>query len=131
VNFDWSEFCDTGAIYVRLEIPYPPSGGPGGNFGIIFHATPIDATSMAGFFWRFREVEGWQRDVWRFLYKNRLEARHWHVLEQDRALLEAMEPGAERHEYLYGHDVGVARMRRWLESETRTQLRALKNAGGA
>jgi phenylpropionate dioxygenase-like ring-hydroxylating dioxygenase large terminal subunit len=131
VNFDWSEFCDTGAIYVRLEIPYPPSGGPGGNFGIIFHATPIDAGTMAGFFWRFRKVEGWQRDVWRFLYKNRIEARHWHVLEQDRAMLEAMEPGAEPFEHLYSHDVGVARMRRWLEDEARNQLRALKRAGTA
>ncbi|HEY1981163.1 MAG TPA: aromatic ring-hydroxylating dioxygenase subunit alpha, partial [Xanthobacteraceae bacterium] len=34
VNFDWSELVDDGALYVRLEIPYPPSGGPGGNFGI-------------------------------------------------------------------------------------------------
>jgi phenylpropionate dioxygenase-like ring-hydroxylating dioxygenase large terminal subunit len=130
VNFDWSEFCDDGAIYVRLEIPYPPSGGPGGNFGIIFHATPIDETSMAGFFWRFRKVEGWHRDVWRFLYKNRLEARHWHVLEQDRVLLEAMEAGAERHEFLYTHDVGVARMRRWLETEALAQLGALKDRAG-
>ncbi len=131
VNFDWSEFCDTGAIYVRLEIPYPPSGGPGGNFGIIFHATPIEADSMAGFFWRFRKVTGWHRDVWRFLYKNRLEARHWHVLEQDRMLLEAMEPETEPHEHLYSHDVGVARMRRWIEDEARAQLRALKEAGHA
>ena len=130
VNFDWSEFCDDGAIYVRLEIPYPPSGGPGGNFGIIFHATPIDGTSMAGFFWRFRRVEGWQRDAWRFLYKNRLEARHWRVLEQDRTLLEAMEPGAEQFETLYTHDVGVVHMRRWLEREARAQIEALQRTRG-
>jgi phenylpropionate dioxygenase-like ring-hydroxylating dioxygenase large terminal subunit len=130
VNFDWSEFCDTGAIYVRLEIPYPPSGGPGGNFGIIFHATPIDEHNSAGFFWRFRKVEDWHRDTWRFLYKNRLEARHWTVLEQDRVMLEGMEPDAERHETLYTHDVGVARFRRWLLNEARTQLQALRvNAG--
>ncbi|MGH7088418.1 MAG: hypothetical protein ACREFQ_05915, partial [Stellaceae bacterium] len=90
--------------------------------------TPIDAESMAGFFWRFRQVEGWQRHVWRFLYRNRLEARHWHVLEQDRGVLEAMEPGAERFENLYTHDVGVVHMRRGLEREARAQLRALKDA---
>lgn len=129
VNFDWSEFCDTGAVYVRLEIPYPPSGGPGGNFGIIFHATPIDAQTMAGFFWRFRKVEGWQRDLWCFLYKNRLEARHWHVLEQDRRMLEGMESQAERFENLYTHDIGVVHMRRWFEREARAQLRALQDAG--
>ena len=42
VNFDWSELVDKGALYVRLEIPYPPSGGPGGNFGIVGFGTPID-----------------------------------------------------------------------------------------
>ena len=41
VNFDWSEFVDDGgALYVRLEIPYPKSGGPGGNFGIVSIITP-------------------------------------------------------------------------------------------
>ena len=35
VNFDWTEFCDTGAHWLRLEIPYPATGGPGGNFHIV------------------------------------------------------------------------------------------------
>ena len=68
VNFDWSELVDNGALYVRLEIPYPPSGGPGGNFGIVGFGTPIDENTMCVFFWRTRKVSGWQRDVWRFLY---------------------------------------------------------------
>ena len=42
------------------------------------------------FFWRCRRVQGWQRNVWRFLSRNRLEARHWVVLEQDRVMLESM-----------------------------------------
>ena len=116
-NFDWSELVDDGSLYARLEIPYPASGGPGGNFGIISYATPID------------EVSGWQRDVWRFLYKNRLERRHWEVLEQDRAMLGGCEPGLERHEHLYGHDVGVVNLRRHLTREARAQLTALKSAG--
>ena len=33
---------------------------------------------------------GWQRDLWRFLYKNRLEGRHWAVLEQDRIVHETV-----------------------------------------
>lgn len=128
-NFDWSEWCDTGIQFVRLEIPYPASGGPGGNFGIIFHVTPIDAGTSACFFWRNRKVQGWQRDSWRFLYKNRLEARHWEVLEQDRTLAEAMAPDADRHEYLYQHDLGLVRVRRLIEKEAQAQAKALSESG--
>src|SRR5258708_13915233 len=42
VNFDWTEFVDTGAHWLRLEIPYPATGGPGGNFHIVGVYTPID-----------------------------------------------------------------------------------------
>jgi phenylpropionate dioxygenase-like ring-hydroxylating dioxygenase large terminal subunit len=129
VNFDWSEWCDTGAIYARLEIPYPKTGGPGGNFGIIYMSTPINDRLCANFFFRNRKVSGWQRDAWRFLYRTRLEARHWHVLEQDRMIAEGMEPEACRREFLYDHDVGVARLRRWFRDRAVAQLTALKAAG--
>ncbi len=92
VNFDWTEFGDTGVMWMRLEIPYPPTGGPAKTFGIIGMYTPAADGTTAVFFWRTCAIEGWQRDVWRFLYRNRLEDRHWEVLEQDRALLERMEP---------------------------------------
>lgn len=128
VNFDWSEWCDTGALYARLEIPYPKTGGPGGNFGIIFMTTPVTDRLCANFFWRNRKVQGWQRNVWRFLYKNRLEARHWTVLEQDRVLMEAFEPNANEREFLYDHDVGVAHVRRWMRVEAERQLQALAQA---
>ena len=129
VNFDWSEWLDAGAIYCRLEIPYPASAGPGGNFGIIFHATAIDERHSAAFFWRFRKVSGWQRDVWRFLYKTRLEARHFAVLEQDRLVAQGMEADADRHEHLYSHDGGVVRMRNVVRAEARAQLKELIDAG--
>jgi phenylpropionate dioxygenase-like ring-hydroxylating dioxygenase large terminal subunit len=127
-NFDWSELNTVGSLYVRLEIPYPPSGGPGGNFGIVSYGTPIDAYNTACFFWRWRKVEGWQRDVWRFLYKNRLEARHWAVLEQDRAMLAGCAPGLERHEHLYEHDAGIVGLRGFLTKEARSQLTALRRS---
>ncbi len=104
VNFDWSEFVDDGALYVRLEIPYPPSAGPGGNFAIIFFGTPINETQVASFFWRVRKVSGWQRDTWRFLYRTKIEERHWAVLEQDREMLDGCQPGIEKYEMLYQHD---------------------------
>ena len=131
VNFDWSELVDHNALYVRLEIPYPPSGGPGGNFIIIGFGTPIDADRMCVFFWRVRKVSGWQRDTWRFLYKTNLEPRHWHVLEQDREMLDGLKPGLEKYEMLYQHDAGVIRLRRYLAQQARQQLVALKAAGKA
>jgi hypothetical protein len=36
---------------------------------------------------------------------------------------------ARHHEMLYSHDVGLARMRRAMESDARGQLRALRDAG--
>lgn len=131
VNFDWVEFGDAGAIWLRLSIPYGKGAGPGGSFGIVGFATPIDERRTQVFFWRTRKVSGWQRDVWRFMYKNRLEGLHWAVLEQDRVLLENMAPDARRREYLYQHDVGLARVRRVLEAKAREQVEALAAAEAA
>ena len=122
VNFDWSEWMETGTHLMRLEIPYPKTGGPGGNFAIIGACTPIAENVTGVFFWRCRKVSDWQRDTWRFLYKNRLEERHWNVLEQDRVAMEAMEPDANRREFLYQHDMGVVRIRRRLKTLASQQL---------
>ncbi len=124
VNFDWTEWTNTGIHLMRLEIPYPKTGGPGGNFTIIGSYTPITAkqTASAVFHWRCRKVDGWQRDTWRFLYKNRLEQRHWHVLEQDRGAIEFMEPDANKREHLYQHDMGIVRLRRHLRKLAQQQI---------
>ncbi len=122
VNFDWTEWADTGLHWMRLEIPYPKTGGPGGNFIIIGSYTPITPHLAAVFHWRVRKVDGWQRDTWRFLYRNRLEARHWAVLEQDREILEHMEPDANRNEHLYQHDMGLVRLRRHLRNLAKQQI---------
>ena len=47
------------------------------------------------------------------------------VLEQDRLLLEAMEPDAHDHEHLYNHDMGLARVRREMRKKAETQLAEL------
>lgn len=129
VNFDWSEFADTGIQWVKLEIPYPKTGGPGGGFIIIGMVTPISHELCGVYFWRVRKVApGWARDTWRFLYRDRLEARHWHVLEQDRVLLEDLAPNANdpKHEHLYDHDMGVVRLRRVMRSLAQEQIEAEK-----
>lgn len=119
VNFDWVEFGDTDCLWMRLTIPYAKKYGPGGPFGIVGFATPVDENNCTVFFWRFRKVAGWKRDVWRFLYRTRLEELHWKVLEQDRAVLENMAPDPRDREFLYQHDVGLARVRRLLETKAR------------
>jgi phenylpropionate dioxygenase-like ring-hydroxylating dioxygenase large terminal subunit len=126
VNFDWTEWADTGVHWMRLEIPYPKTGGPGGSFAIIACVTPIAENQCAAFFWRCRRVQGWQRDTWRFLYRNRLEARHWVVLEQDRVMMEAMEPDANQRERLYAHDAGLVRLRRQLLATAKQALAGAK-----
>lgn len=126
VNFDWIEWGDTGAFWLRVSpLPYRKEAGPGGNFGILGFVTPIDEDNCRVFFWRTRKVSGWQRDAWRFMYRHKLETLHWDVLEQDRVILEAMEPDARDREFLYQHDTGLARSRRVLQQEAKAQLESL------
>jgi phenylpropionate dioxygenase-like ring-hydroxylating dioxygenase large terminal subunit len=128
VNFDWTEFGDTGAMWLRLAIPYRPNAGPGGNFGIAGFVTPVDDDHCLVFFWRTRKCFGWVRDVWHFMYRTKLEGLHWAVLEQDRAVLENMAPNARSREFLYQHDTGLARLRRLLQKKAEAQLEALARA---
>ena len=126
INFDWVEWADTGAHWMRLSIPYQKNAGPGGAFGIVGFVTPIDGENCRVFFWRTRKVEGWERTVWRFMYKHKLETLHWDVLEQDRVLLEGMPNDAREHEFLYQHDTGLARIRRLIEDEAGRQVATLR-----
>lgn len=122
VNFDWVEWGEGNCLWMRLAIPYQKKFGPGGPFTIVGFVTPLDENNSMVFFWRVREVGGWQRSVWRFLYRNRLEGLHWEVLEQDRLLLENMSPSARNQEYLYQHDVGLSQVRRRMEKIAENQL---------
>lgn len=131
INFDWVEYGHTGAHWLRLSIPYRKEFGPGGEFWIVGYATPIDAEHTRVFFWRCRKVSGWQRDVWRFMYRNHLELLHWDVLEQDRIVLENLAPQARQHEYLYQHDVGLSRLRRIMKKQAEQQLNKIANLRSA
>lgn len=125
VNFDWVEIADTGGLWLRLSIPYRKRYGPGGSFFIIGFATPVDDLHCQVYFWRCRKVQGWQRNTWRFFYRNRLEGLHWAVLEQDQVVLESLPDNARNNEFLYEHDVGMARVRRMLEQRAMEQAKAL------
>jgi len=122
-NFDWTEMVTEGpAPYCRLDIPYPAAGGPGGPFRIIGFTTPVDEHNCLVFFWRARKVSGIAREAWRLLYRNHLEERHWHVLEQDREMLVAMPDDARKREMLYQHDIGLTRVRRTLLNKAKAQI---------
>ncbi|MBK5960416.1 (2Fe-2S)-binding protein [Rhodoplanes elegans] len=124
-NFDWTHMVVTEAqTYCRLDIPYPKAAGPGSVFRIIGFTTPIDETHCYVFFWRMRKIDGLARQAWRFLYRAMLEERHWHVLEQDREMLEDMPDDARMREMLYQHDIGVSRMRQMLTRAAKAQIAA-------
>lgn len=125
VNFDWVEYVRGSMDYVDLEIPYADNAGPRGVFGIVGMSVPIDRNHTCVFHWRTRTVQGWERDVWRFLYKTRLESKHWDVLEQDREVLEALAQDADADEHLYQHDLGVSRIRRIYKADAKKQAKVL------
>jgi phenylpropionate dioxygenase-like ring-hydroxylating dioxygenase large terminal subunit len=131
VAFDWTEYGETGALWMRLDIPYPVKSGPGGPFRILGFATPIDERNVQIFFWRLRKVSGWERDLWRFLFRERLEARHYAVLEQDRVVLEGLPDDAREHETLYQHDIGITRLRRRFKTIAREQIDAATQIAAA
>jgi phenylpropionate dioxygenase-like ring-hydroxylating dioxygenase large terminal subunit len=124
-NFDWTEFeVAEGGMYCFLDIPYPAAAGPGGHMRILGYVTPTGPRSCRVFFWRMRKVEGLAREAWRFLFRTRLEERHWNVLEQDRVMLEGMRDDARTREMLYQHDIGVAHLRRALNRRAKEQIAA-------
>ncbi|HIZ97281.1 MAG TPA: Rieske 2Fe-2S domain-containing protein [Candidatus Janibacter merdipullorum] len=124
-NFDWVEFVRGSMDHVDLEIPYGDEAGPGGPFGIVGMSVPIDADHVAVFHWRTRKVEGWEREVWRFLFRTSLEEKHWGVLEQDRSVLEILAHDADAEEHLYQHDLGVSRIRRMYKADAKQQAKIL------
>lgn len=127
INFDYTDIvANDGVIYAKLDIPYPNGAGPGGPFRIIGMATPIDENTHHSFFWRCRQVEGLAAESWRFLYRAFLERRHWHVLEQDRVMLESIPEDARKREMLYQHDIGVSRLRQIMVRKAKAHFAALE-----
>ena len=124
VNSTGPTWCSTATRLLPARHSLSRGRRPGGPFRIIGYTTPVDERSCLVFFWRFRQVGGIARESWRFLYRATLEQRHWHVLEQDREMLTNIPADAHKREMLYQHDVGVARMRRILSQQVKSQLAA-------
>jgi phenylpropionate dioxygenase-like ring-hydroxylating dioxygenase large terminal subunit len=129
VNIDrtWVVHTPGQNYWVTTEIPYPKASG-GNMFRISGYPTPVDRDTTL--FWVFRSQRnaGWRRDMWRFLYKNRLERRHNIVVDQDKVVLERTPLAARGRELLLQCDLGVARIRRIWRQEAERQARALAEA---
>jgi phenylpropionate dioxygenase-like ring-hydroxylating dioxygenase large terminal subunit len=117
VNFDWSEVFGRDTLWVRLDIPLP--FGPKGTLRILCFCTPIDANSSLVYFLRYRNLSGWKRTYWRFLYRTFWEKQHFKVIEQDRVILESQRGAESRSiEHLSNSDRGVSELRRFLREKS-------------
>jgi phenylpropionate dioxygenase-like ring-hydroxylating dioxygenase large terminal subunit len=115
VNFDWSEVFGGDVLWVRLDIPLP--FGPKGILRILCFCTPIDQNSSLVYFLRYRDLQGWKRAYWRFLYRTFWEKQHFKVIEQDRVILESQRGFRSRAvEHLSNSDRGVNELRRFLRA---------------
>lgn len=124
-NIDLLEFVDNGSgYYTRVEVPLPPTAGPGDLMRIIFYVTPIDESRTQIHAWRLRKVSDWQRDLWHFLFRMRLRNFTNAVLEQDKKALAAIAqwPSVEN---LYQHDLGVVRVRKHMRDAAHAQAMEL------
>jgi phenylpropionate dioxygenase-like ring-hydroxylating dioxygenase large terminal subunit len=116
VNFDWSEFYCRDSMWVRLDIPLP--FGPKGILRILCFATPIDEGRSLVYFLRYRNLQGWKRAYWRFLYKTFWVKQHHKVIEQDRIILESQRGAQSRiAEHLSNSDRGVTELRKLLREK--------------
>ncbi len=116
-NFDWIDIHTGVLSFVRLDIPLPPSAGPGPPLRILGFLTPRDNAATLVHFPRFRAVSGRERRIWRALYRLRLRGTHLHVLNQDKEMLEGLRTveEARRDEHLAQADRPVVHLRRALE----------------
>ena len=126
-NVEAMEFTDRGGIWFRVDIHSPPGVGPGRSMRIIPLATPIDEHSSQINIWRMKKLDGWQADMFRFMFNTRLEPLNWEIIEQDRELLEEF-PDWPPIENLYQHDLGPSRLRRHFQREAEAQIRTLEEA---
>jgi phenylpropionate dioxygenase-like ring-hydroxylating dioxygenase large terminal subunit len=128
VNFDWSEIYGRDVLWVRLDIPLP--FGPKGILRILCFCTPIDENRSLVYFLRYRNLRGWKRAYWRFLYRSFWVKQHFKVIEQDRVILESQR-GAESRaaEHLSNSDRGVSELRRFLRDKFAEHSNALRDRG--
>lgn len=131
VNLDktWLVSLPGSGNWAITDIPYPKREG--GGLGRLFrYPTPIDRSNTLVWNYRMQKLQGWQRDAWRFLYREHGSDRGAYVLEQDRVALAGISLDALEREYLIQCDIGVAHIRRHYRQEAERQYRKISAAAG-
>lgn len=124
VNLDrtWLERYEGSGLWAISDIPYPRKEGGGFALARLFRfPTPIDRNTTLVWNYRMQPLDGWKRDVWRFLNHNRASARGAIVLQQDAVALAEIPADALADENLLQCDIGVANIRRAYRDEARRQ----------
>ena len=126
VNLDRTElfrYAGSG-FWAVTDLPYRTEEG-GGTVRLFRTPTPIDRENTLVYNYRLQKRTGWERDLWRFLYKNRVAMRSVAVLEQDRVVLSTISGEADQRETLLQLDIGVSRIRRMYREEAERQFQAI------
>ncbi len=132
VNLDRTEvFRYPGSgFWAVTDLPFKDHEG-GGTVRLFRYPTPIDRDNCLVYNYRLQKRSGWRRDVWRFLYKNRVAARGAEVLEQDRGALTTISLEAQGREQLLQLDLGVAAIRRLYRAEAEIQYEEIIGSNSA
>ncbi len=132
VNLDRTEvFRYPGSgFWAVTDLPIPGNEA-GGTIRLFRYPTPIDRDNCVVYNYRLQKLGGWQRDLWRFMYKNRAAARGEIVLEQDRVALATIPKDAQDREMLLQLDLGVSHIRRMYRDEAERQFEAITESRSA
>ncbi len=132
VNLDRTEvfrFPGSG-FWAVTDLPFKEHEG-GGTVRLFRYPTPIDRDNCLVYNYRLQQRTGWRRDIWRFMYKNRVAARGAQVLEQDRVALSAIPSNIQDREMLLQLDLGVSHIRRMYRDEAERQFETMTAARSA
>ena len=126
VNLDRTELFryEGCGFWAVTDFPFREQEG-GGTVRLFRYPTPIDRENTLVYNYRLQKRTGWQRDLWRFLYKNRVAERGAVVLEQDRVALTAIPRDAGQRETLLQLDIGVSHIRRLYRDEAERQFKKI------
>ena len=132
VNLDRTEVFryEGSGFWAVTDLPYPQSEG-GGTVRLFRYPTPIDQDNCLVYNYRLQKRTGWERDIWRFMYINRVAERGVAVLEQDRVALGTIPRDSTKREMLLQLDIGVAAIRRMYRQEAERQFRAVSEKTSA
>ena len=108
--------------WVRLDVSYPWTAGPGGPMRILAFITPVDDHTTQVYNLRLRHITGWKWWLWWTLWHVHLKRRMFYLLAQDEAILKSQRGLSSRaDESLDQCDAGTVRMRKMLAEDWRKQ----------